>query len=65
MEGITLDAEEDKSPLPKDMRQRWQEWNLKSLDGLPGLLVAPHTRETFRRSAAVYKKDEAGIEERG
>jgi len=59
MEGMTLDAEEQQKS-PSGLRSYWVEWNKKSLDGLPGLLVAPDAPVTFRRSNlnVGYKKDD-------
>lgn len=59
MESMTVDAEEKEphSPPSQGLKWYWGKANRKSLDGLPGLVVALDAPGTFPRNAVVFNND--------
>ncbi|KAF7324924.1 Pyridoxamine phosphate oxidase [Mycena kentingensis (nom. inval.)] len=61
-----LDQAHDEAPSPSDglvdgLRSYWNTKNLKSLDGLPGLAVAPYTNQKFPHNTNDYKPDDESL----
>jgi hypothetical protein len=54
----------DKTSVVDGLKRYWLTKNVKSLDGLTGLTVAPYTSDTFATHNTTYKADNEKISTR-
>jgi len=62
IEAESVRGSDEHPPRPENgLKQYWMTANAKSLDGLPGILSAHESTKSFKKSDAVFRKDDERV----